>query len=636
MARKTRKTRGAPAPTRYEVSDRVARQAAVRPYQRDPRGPLVRPLRIYTLDPSVSDRLGGVATVAVPYETLAPGPVGSLFDVKWEGAPSPLEVEALDLDHPHILLSSGLSPTPSDGRFHLQMVYAVCSLTYAAFRRALGRDIGWATEPAADGVGRLVVRPFGFRGRNAGYSREAGDLSFGYFRAGREPAGFTVQQGLICTALSHDIVAHETTHALLDGLRSSFLSPTNVDVPAFHEGFSDLVALFLHFTYPDVVEQAMRGSGGSLARMSLLTDLAREFGYARPRHGEAAALRSGVDVEGVAAFDSDVLPSGGKGPTLYDPAMEPHALGSVLVSAVFEAFVTIVRRKAERYFRIAGVDPRAPGGAAVGDALVKAIAQEASDVASQFLTICIRAIDYCPPADMELGEYLRALVTADGDEERTDKWGFREALMRSFRRRHIFPSHVQFMTEAAVRWQPCPADLTIPGLAFRDLRFDGEPGRPADARELTRQAHALGRFVTDPRHAHTFKLVAPGAALPKGVVQASPPLVQSVRVTRRAAPDGRIQFDLIGEVTQSCTVNQGGEMFDMTGGCTVVIDPEGAVRYAIYKRFDSDARRARQHAAMHGPLKDFWRRERRRLVPVPDVLWRLHGAAAPRRRARER
>jgi hypothetical protein len=620
------------APTPYEISERVARQAAVRPYQRDGRAPLVRPLRIYTLDPSVSDRLGGVATVSVPYEKLAPGPVGSLFEIRCDGAPAPLTVEALDLDDPHVLLSSGLSPTPSDGQFHLQMVYAVCSLTYAAFRRALGRDIGWATEPSADGVVRLVVRPFGFRGRNAGYSREAGDLSFGYFRAGKEPAGFTVQQGLICTALSHDIVAHETTHALLDGLRSSFLTPTNVDVPAFHEGFSDLVALFLHFTYPDVVEQAMRNSGGNMARMTLLTDLAREFGYARPRRGEAAALRSGVDVEGLAAFDSDVLPSDHKGPTRYDPAMEPHALGSVLVSAVFEAFVTIVRRKAERYLRIAGVSAETAAHAPGADALVNAIAQEASDVAGQFLTICIRAVDYCPPADMELGEYLRALITADGDVERTDKWGFREALMRSFRRRHIFPAHVQFMTEAAVRWQSPATALTVPGLAFRDLRFDGEPGRPADAKELTRQAHALGRFVTDPRHAREFKLVAPHAPLPKGVVQASPPLVQSVRVTRRAAPDGRILFDLIGEVTQSCTVRQDGEMFDMTGGCTVVIDPAGAVRYAIYKRFDSDDRRARQHAAIRGPLKDFWRRDGRRLVPEADVLWRLHGAPNGRTR----
>ena len=82
----------------------------------------------------------------MPYEKLERGPIGSLFEIKWEGAPEALASEALDLDAPHLLLSSGISPTPVNGRFHLQMVYAVCSLTYTAFKRALGRDIAWATQ----------------------------------------------------------------------------------------------------------------------------------------------------------------------------------------------------------------------------------------------------------------------------------------------------------------------------------------------------------------------------------------------------------------------------------------------------------------------------------------------------------
>ena len=610
----------------FEVSARVPQQAALRPYKRDMRAPLVRPLRIYTLDPSVSDRTGGVATVLVPYEKLETGPIGSLFAVDSTGAPEPFHVEPLDLDDPHLLLSSGLTPSPSNGQFHAQMVYAVCSLTYNAFRKALGRDIGWAIAPPPGGPLRLVVRPFGFNGRNAGYSREAGDLSFGFFRAGEAPAGFTLQHGLICTALSHDIIAHETTHALLDGLRSAFLDPTNVDVPAFHEGFSDLVALFLHFTYVDVVEQALRESGGSIAQGSLLTDIAREFGYARARSGKADALRSGVDVKGLAPFDSDVLPSADAGPRAYDSSLEPHAMGSVLVSAVFEAFATIVRRKTDRFYKIAGIDRPSSGRVPLSDALVKAIAQEASDVAGQFLNICIRAIDYCPPADMELGEYLRALITADGDLERADKWGFREALMRSFRRRQIFPDHVQFMTEDAVRWQPPGEALRIRGLAFSDLKFESDPGQPAGPDELVRQARAFGRFVTNPKYSDCFQLVAPSGTLPKGIVQASPPRVQSIRVTRRAAPDGRILFDLIGEVTQSCTVSRNGDLFDMNGGCTVVIDPDGKVRYAIYKRFNSEGRQARQHAAMRGPLKRFWKKTRRRFTLQPNVLRRLHAS----------
>jgi hypothetical protein len=226
---------------------------------------------------------------------------------------------------------------------------------------------------------------------------------------------------------------------------------------------------------------------------------------------------------------------------------------------------------------------------------------------------------------MELGEYLRAMITADSEMEKIDKWGFREALMRSFRRRCIYPDHVQFMTEDAMRWQPPDEPLRIPGLAFSELRFDGEPGRAASVKELTRQAHALGAFVTNPRYAHIFRLVSPAAVLPRGVVQASPPMVESVRVSRRVAPDGRVVFDLVAEVTQSCTVKHAGDLFDVNGGCTVIIDPQGELRHAIFKRFDSVTRRARQHAAMRGPLRAFWRKSGRRFDVRPDILRRLHG-----------
>jgi hypothetical protein len=610
----------------FEVSDRVSRQALVRRAPRDRRAPLSRPLRIYTLDPSVSDRMGGVAIVQVPYEKLEAGPIGSLFHIKGDRAPKPLQAEALDLDDPYLLLSSGLTPSPANGQFHLQMVYAVCTLTYAAFRRALGRDIAWATDAAPGEPLRLVVRPFGVRAANAGYSREAGDLSFGYFTARGKRAGFTLEDGIVSTALSHDIIAHETTHALLDGLRSSFMHPTNVDVPAFHEGFSDLVALFLHFTYADVVERAISEWRVGSPGITLLTDLAREFGHARSKTGRAVALRSGVDLDGIAAFDSDVLPTKEHQPHRYDPKLEPHALGSVLVSAVFEAFATVVKRKIHRFFQIAGVDPRMLGQDRLSDPLVKAIAQEASKVAGQFLNVCIRAIDYCPPADLEFGDYLRAIITADGDIERVDKWGFREALMRSFRRRDIFPAHVRFMTEDAVRWQAPEKVLAIPELAFAKLRFDGEPGRPASAREMMRQANELGRFVTDPAQARVFQLVSPAARLPKGIVQAPPARVESVRVSRRATPEGGVVFDLVAEVTQTCTVQVGADLFEMNGGSTVVIDPQGQIRYVISKGFDSETRRARQHAAMRGPLKAFWEKSGRRYQQKPGVLRRIHAA----------
>ena len=108
--------------------------------------------------------------------------------------------------------------------------------------------------------------------------------------------------------------------------------------------------------------------------------------------------------------------------------------------------------------------------------------------------------------------------------------------------------------------------------------------------------------------------------------------MQSVRVARRAAPDGRVVFDLVAEVTQSCTVTQSGTFFDMNGGCTLVVDPEGDVRYAIFKRFDSENRRHRQHDAILGPLARFWKKSGRGYHLRPEMLKRLHGIEPGTRR----
>lgn len=620
----------------YEISDRVARQARTQPSRRVLGAPSARPLRIFSLDPSVSYRLGGVATVNVPFEELTAGPAGRLFAVQGAAPPHAFAAAPLDLDAPALLMASGLSPSPANNQFHAQMVYAVCSLTYAVFRRALGRDLAWACPPqSGETWTRLHVRPFAMQERNAYYDRDEGGLSFGYFRAEREPAGHTVPRGWVFTALSHDVVAHETTHALLDALRSEFSSPMNPDVLGFHEGFSDLIALLQHFSFPEVVASGLRDARGSLGQASLLTGLAHEFGYATSQRGSVRPLRSAVDVEHINTFDSDTLSAAGavKGPLAYAPDMEPHLMGTVLVSAVFEAFATVFRRKTERYFRLAGIDPSDTGSAPMSDELVQLLAVEASDIAGHFLDICIRAIDYCPPVDMDLAEYLRALVTADSDVVSDDKWCYRESLMRSFQRRRIFPSGVDFMSEDAVRWQPPSTPLCIPELAFSRLHFNGDPGHAASEKELMRQANILGHFVTDPDNARALHLAAPGAKLPRNVTYAAPPIVQSVRTTRRVASDGSVLFDLVAEVTQSCTVKMGAEPMDFMGGCTLILDAFGNVRYAVYKKIDSTDRQKRQYSAIKGPLRKYWKKAGNRFVQRDGTFKLMHGMSpSPARR----
>ena len=156
-------------------------------------------------------------------------------------------------------------------------------------------------------------------------------MSFGYFTAsGKRRAGFTLRDGIVSTALSHDVIAHETTHALLDGLRSSaFIHPVGLTWTCrLHEAFS-LVALFLHFTYADVVERAINEMAQRFFGRNVYPHRSGPWIWSccRSKSGVPVALRSGVDLEGIAGTSYAVLPSKERGPKRYDPALRtPHAL----------------------------------------------------------------------------------------------------------------------------------------------------------------------------------------------------------------------------------------------------------------------------------------------------------------------
>ena len=89
----------------------------------------------------------------------------------------------------------------------------------------------------------------------------------------------------VFTCLSHDIIAHETTHALLDGMHRRFNEPSNPDVLAFHEAFADIVALFQHFSLPEVLRHQVAATRGDLESQNRLGELAQQFGQATGKRG---------------------------------------------------------------------------------------------------------------------------------------------------------------------------------------------------------------------------------------------------------------------------------------------------------------------------------------------------------------
>lgn len=599
--------------TGFVLGKNVAR-VPPNPIKRQKEDPLYRPLRIFALDPAVSRLEGSIALINVPYEPLEPGPVGRLFKVdNYDGAQY-VHYRRADLDDKAVLMKDGHDPTPSDPRFHQQMVYAICSTVYSTFRSALGRQIAWGFDRKNE-TDKLYIRPHAFLGQNAYYDERLGELSFGYYRASEsQVTGRSLPGGFVFTCLSHDVIAHELTHAILDGLRSNFRLPSGPDVIAFHEAFADLVALFQHFSYREVVMTAIAASRGRIEKAKFLTDLAHQFGHTS---GKNAALRSAISTGP---------------PKLYNPELEQHELGGVLVSAIFEAFLTVYKRKTARYIRLATQGTGVlPSGELPAD-LQALLADRASQLASQFLSILIRAVDYCPPVDLRFGEYLRAMITADYDLVPDDVWNYREALIDAFLRRKIYPRNVYSLSEDALLWRPTRRPYgPVTALDFAHLQFQGDPASAAGPEELRRQACVLGEFVSRPEHMEEFGLVAENDPRLEGAA-VDPPSVESIRSARRVGPDGQIVFDLIAEITQRCRVprKHGKIAFEFYGGVTVILGPEGEIRYAISKSVVGKGRLERRLDFLESPAGQYyWMVENGRYVLKQQLFKILHFYRCP-------
>lgn len=639
-----------------------------------PPSPSYRQLRGYAFDPSVASQLETFAVsrilYKVPWEDLthsssggsapAVGPQGEYLEVVDYDPPSGCFYAPVNLNDPYILAQNGLSPSEGNPQFHQQMVYAVAMTVIDRFERALGRKAMWrdfsqlvrleeekervrkvrkyrsesmskplssslpveSAQPAPSSddstkieyyhrrfVQRLRIYPHALREANAYYSADKVALLFGYFPAALESTdGYP--GGMVFTCLSHDIVAHETTHALLDGFHEELLVPTNMDVLAFHEAFADVVALFQHFSFPEQLRHQIAKTRGDLGSENLLAQLATQFGRAS---GSRGALRDfiGTYNDATGLWERHV-----PNPADLEHATKAHDRGAILVAAIFDAFLGIYRRRSRDLVRLAtsGTGVLQPGE--LHPDLVNRLAAEASKSAGHILNICIRALDYCPPIDITFGEYLRALITADMDLVPDDSLGYRVAILEAFRRRGIFPNHIQTLSEDSLRWSP-------PGYELK--------GRIDEAAELKRNLASLLKKANIRRHAERLRacktryeiwkasdaicldiynkligLTGKDLELAQSVTKLKfrelreasdevySAMVYSFREARRLRDDGRILNQVFITILQTQQVavpaddaakdNTEAEKMPLRCGATLVVDlDEMCISYAIHK-----------------------------------------------------
>jgi subtilisin family serine protease len=578
------------------------------------RDPTSRRLRVYAVDASFSTRLdtadSNEVALRVRWERLTPGPAGEYFRVEDVDA-SGTRYDPVDLDEPQLLAQDGWAPSEGNPQFHQQMVYAVAMRTVEHFERALGRPVLWSPEPNPRDPhddsryhGQLIIRPHALRQANAYFSPEQAALLFGYFDVDDSQPGTQMPGSRIFTCLSHDIVAHETTHAILDGMHRRFTEPSNPDVLAFHEAFADIVALLQHFTIPDILVREIRRTRGNLEAESMLGSLAIQFGRAS---GGQRALR-----EAIGRIEHGVWHRNEPDPTALHQRLEPHARGAILVAAVFDAFLACYNAKTADLFRLAtGGTGVLPAGAIHPD-LVRRLADEASTVARQVLDMCIRAIDYLPPVDVTFFEYLRALITADLDVVAEDRLNYRVAFVEAFRRHGIYPVDLtsggasentpRTLSVDTLRWRGIDLGELTPAVqkaveaAYRNIVlrlrvFADETLYHADRKKLF-DASREERRNLHRRLKNAFRRV-PAFARQLGMDPRLTFEVHQLHAAMRVGQNGRPTPQLIVRLTQE-TALKGAIGGTFRGGSTLVIDLTAAeVKYCIGKGVNSQPRQRR-------------------------------------------
>ncbi|MDO8476255.1 MAG: hypothetical protein Q7W02_08685 [Candidatus Rokubacteria bacterium] len=282
----------------------------------------------------------------------------------------------------------------------------------------LGRRVAWAFPGP-----QLLVVPRAGEWENAFYERDSRSLQFFYF-----PHRVTGQR--VYTALSQDIVAHETTHAILDGIDPDLYNALSAESLAIHEAVADLGALAVSLRSRALQRRFLDTTGGDPSKWVAFAGLAAQF-----------AEGTGRTTKFLRNLSNDLKMSD-------VDATEPHELSQVLSGALHALWRELFRGLKQRLRRKEpALDERSAAGRVVW------LAREIYE------RMAFRALDCLPPGESTFADYARAILAADQSGV-PEVDGPRAFLRKEFVRRGIAAS------EAALRVE---TDLDVPAVRRTDV-----------------------------------------------------------------------------------------------------------------------------------------------------------------------
>jgi len=262
---------------------------------------------------------------------------------------------------------------------------------------ALGREVPWAFEGS-----RLRILPHASCEPNAFYNRDTRALHFGYF--------YDAKGRIIKTSLSHDVIAHETAHAVLDGLRPFYLDAHEPDTGAFHEFIGDLAAMLSLFRdQRTVVEVAQGDSFGDL-----VSSLAPQVGAGLYGKADRNFLRS---ARNTLTYDE------------VRDVVEVHKRSQVLTGFAFDVFEAIYHLRLEQR------KSKAKGPLTRRDRVAALLIAARRNMVRLF----VRPLDFLPPGSITFHEYVDVLLRLDERQYPNDPLGYRREIRRVARARGVLP-----------------------------------------------------------------------------------------------------------------------------------------------------------------------------------------------------
>lgn len=147
---------------------------------------------------------------------------------------------------------------------------------------------------------------------------------------------------------STDIVSHELGHALLDCIRPDLWNVQCLEIWAFHEGWSDIIAILSLMQFDIVLEKTLNETDGDLKISNLLSKIAEELGQTVYNVSSKKAgynpkfLRNAVN--SFAYTPPESLPKSSPDDKL---SQDPHNFGRVFLGAWYDILVGIYEQNVQ-------------------------------------------------------------------------------------------------------------------------------------------------------------------------------------------------------------------------------------------------------------------------------------------------